>query len=89
MLFTIIRAINKFQRKEDAKVEVSKAPEIPADVKLLGEIQCCDCGKPRAYSQCSCRGADAKRCPRGDSTDRSGCSDCRCIPVERFSEIFD
>ena len=39
VLFMIIRAINKLQRKEETKVEVPKAPEIPADVKLLGEIR--------------------------------------------------
>lgn len=38
--FTIvIRAMNKMQRKEDAKVDLPKAPEIPADVKLLAEIR--------------------------------------------------
>ena len=38
-LFLVIRAINRLKRKEDAKVDVPKAPEIPADVKLLSEIR--------------------------------------------------
>jgi large conductance mechanosensitive channel len=39
VLFLIIRALNRLMRKEDAKAGVSKAPEIPADVKLLSEIR--------------------------------------------------
>src|SRR6476469_637773 len=39
VLFLIIRAMNKMKRSEDAKVDVPKAPEIPADVKLLAEIR--------------------------------------------------
>ncbi len=39
VLFIVIRAINRLKRKEDAKVDVSAAPEIPADVKLLSEIR--------------------------------------------------
>jgi len=39
VLFIVIRAMNKMQRKEDAKVDLPKAPEIPADVKLLAEIR--------------------------------------------------
>jgi large conductance mechanosensitive channel len=35
VLFLIIRALNRLMRKED----VPKAPEIPADVKLLSEIR--------------------------------------------------
>jgi large conductance mechanosensitive channel len=31
--------MNKLQRKQDAKVDVPKEPEIPADVKLLAEIR--------------------------------------------------
>jgi large conductance mechanosensitive channel len=39
VLFLVIRGMNKLQRKEDEKVDVPKAPEIPADVKLLAEIR--------------------------------------------------
>jgi large conductance mechanosensitive channel len=39
VLFLVIRAMNKLQRKQDAKVDVPKEPEIPADVKLLAEIR--------------------------------------------------
>ena len=39
VLFLVIRAVNRMNRQEDAKVEVSKAPEIPAEVKLLSEIR--------------------------------------------------
>ena len=39
MLFALIRAMNKLTRKEDAKLDVPKSPEIPADVKLLSEIR--------------------------------------------------
>jgi large conductance mechanosensitive channel len=39
VLFLIIRALNRLMRKEDAEADVSKAPEIPADVKLLSEIR--------------------------------------------------
>lgn len=39
VLFLVIRAMNKMMRQEDAKVDVPKAPEIPADVKLLSEIR--------------------------------------------------
>lgn len=39
VLFIVIRAMNNLKRKEDAKVDVPKAPEIPADVKLLAEIR--------------------------------------------------
>jgi large conductance mechanosensitive channel len=39
VLFLVIRAMNRMMRKEDAKVDVPKAPEIPADVKLLSEIR--------------------------------------------------
>ena len=38
-LFMIIRAMNRLKRKEDAKVDVSKSPEIPPEVKLLSEIR--------------------------------------------------
>src|SRR5688500_8081120 len=33
VLFFVIRGMNRLQRKSDQKVEVEKAPEIPADVK--------------------------------------------------------
>ena len=39
VLFIVIKAINNLKRKEDAKVDVPAAPEIPADVKLLAEIR--------------------------------------------------
>jgi large conductance mechanosensitive channel len=39
VLFLIIQAMNRLKRQEDAKVDVAKAPEIPADVKLLAEIR--------------------------------------------------
>jgi large conductance mechanosensitive channel len=39
VLFVVIRAMNKLKRKQDEKVDVPKAPEIPADVKLLSEIR--------------------------------------------------
>jgi large conductance mechanosensitive channel len=35
----VVRAMNRLKRQEDAKVDVPKAPEIPADVKLLSEIR--------------------------------------------------
>jgi large conductance mechanosensitive channel len=39
VLFLVIRAMNKMKRREDAMLDVPKAPEIPADVKLLSEIR--------------------------------------------------
>jgi large conductance mechanosensitive channel len=39
VLFLVIRAMNQLTKKQDAKVDVPKAPEIPADVKLLSEIR--------------------------------------------------
>jgi large conductance mechanosensitive channel len=39
VLFAVIRAMNKLKRKQDEKVDVPKAPEIPADLKLLSEIR--------------------------------------------------
>ncbi len=39
VLFLVIKAMNNLQRRQDAKVDVPKAPEIPADVKLLAEIR--------------------------------------------------
>ncbi|GGH24745.1 large-conductance mechanosensitive channel [Alsobacter metallidurans] len=39
VLFSIVRAMNKLKRQEDAKVDVPKSPEIPADLKLLAEIR--------------------------------------------------
>ena len=39
VLFVVIRAVNRLKRQEDAKLDVPKAPEIPADVKLLSEIR--------------------------------------------------
>ena len=37
VLFLVIRAMNRLQKREEAKPEV--AAELPADVKLLGEIR--------------------------------------------------
>jgi large conductance mechanosensitive channel len=39
VLFLVIRAMNRLMRKEEAKAEVPKATELPADVKLLTEIR--------------------------------------------------
>jgi large conductance mechanosensitive channel len=39
VLFIVIRAMNQLKRQQDSKVDVAKAPEIPADVKLLSEIR--------------------------------------------------
>ena len=39
VLFVVIRAMNRLKRKQDENVDVPKAPEIPADVKLLSEIR--------------------------------------------------
>lgn len=40
ILFLVVKAINKMQRKQDAKTGTAdKPPEIPADVKLLTEIR--------------------------------------------------
>ncbi|PTM41501.1 large conductance mechanosensitive channel protein MscL [Bosea sp. 124] len=39
VLFIVIRGMNKMKRAEDAKLDVPKAPEISADVKLLTEIR--------------------------------------------------
>lgn len=40
ILFIVVKGINKMQRQADAKAEAArKAPELPADVKLLGEIR--------------------------------------------------
>jgi large conductance mechanosensitive channel len=39
VLFLVVRAMNKLLRKQDQKVDVAKAPEIPAEVKLLSEIR--------------------------------------------------
>jgi large conductance mechanosensitive channel len=39
VLFMVIRAMNKLMRKEEAKADVPKPTELPADVKLLSEIR--------------------------------------------------
>jgi large conductance mechanosensitive channel len=39
VLFLVIRAVNRLKTQEDAAADVPKAPEIPADVKLLSEIR--------------------------------------------------
>ena len=35
----VVKAMNTLRVKQDAKVDAQKAPEIPADVKLLSEIR--------------------------------------------------
>ena len=39
VLFLVIQAMTWLQKKLDAKADVPKAPELPADVKLLAEIR--------------------------------------------------
>jgi large conductance mechanosensitive channel len=39
ILFLVVKAMNSLRRQEDAKVDAQKAPEVPADVKLLAEIR--------------------------------------------------
>jgi large conductance mechanosensitive channel len=39
VLFLVIRGMNRLMRKEEAKAEVPKPAELPADVKLLTEIR--------------------------------------------------
>jgi large conductance mechanosensitive channel len=39
VLFLVVRAMNRLQRRSDEKVEAQAAPELPADVKLLAEIR--------------------------------------------------
>jgi large conductance mechanosensitive channel len=39
VLFLVIRAMNRLMRKEEAKADVPKPAELPADVKLLSEIR--------------------------------------------------
>ena len=39
VLFMVVKAMNRLQRQEEAKVDAEGAPEIPADVKLLAEIR--------------------------------------------------
>ncbi|HZH52029.1 MAG TPA: large conductance mechanosensitive channel protein MscL [Microvirga sp.] len=40
ILFMVVKAMNRLRRSEDAKAGADpKAPEIPADVKLLSEIR--------------------------------------------------
>ena len=39
VLFLVIRAMNRMMRKEEAKADVPKPAELPADVKLLTEIR--------------------------------------------------
>jgi large conductance mechanosensitive channel len=39
VLFLLIRAMNRLKRQEDAQLDVPRAPEIPAEVKLLSEIR--------------------------------------------------
>ncbi|HEV2560040.1 MAG TPA: large conductance mechanosensitive channel protein MscL [Microvirga sp.] len=39
ILFFVVKGMNRLRRREDDKVDASKAPELPADVKLLAEIR--------------------------------------------------
>jgi large conductance mechanosensitive channel len=39
VLFLVVRAMNRLQRRSDEKVDAQAAPELPADVKLLAEIR--------------------------------------------------
>src|SRR4051794_23082274 len=39
VLFVVIRAMNRLKRQQDQAADIPKAPEIPADVKLLSEIR--------------------------------------------------
>jgi large conductance mechanosensitive channel len=39
ILFLVVKAMNRLQRREDAKVANETMPEVPADVKLLAEIR--------------------------------------------------
>ena len=39
VLFLVIRAMNRLMRTEEAKTDVAKPVELPADVKLLAEIR--------------------------------------------------
>lgn len=39
ILFFVVRAMNRLRRTEDDKAGTKKAPELPADVKLLSEIR--------------------------------------------------
>jgi large conductance mechanosensitive channel len=39
VLFLVIKAMNQLMRKEEAKADVPKPAELPADVKLLTEIR--------------------------------------------------
>jgi large conductance mechanosensitive channel len=39
ILFLVVKGMNRMRRTEDAKAGTPKAPEIPADVKLLAEIR--------------------------------------------------
>jgi large conductance mechanosensitive channel len=39
ILFIAVKAMNRLRQTEDAKAGTPKAPELPADVKLLSEIR--------------------------------------------------
>jgi large conductance mechanosensitive channel len=39
VLFLVVKGMNRLKREQDEKVDTPKAPEIPADVKLLSEIR--------------------------------------------------
>jgi large conductance mechanosensitive channel len=39
ILFLVVKAMNRMRVRQDEKVDAAKAPEVPADVKLLSEIR--------------------------------------------------
>jgi large conductance mechanosensitive channel len=39
VLFVVVKAMNRLKGQMDEKVDAAKAPEVPADVKLLAEIR--------------------------------------------------
>jgi large conductance mechanosensitive channel len=39
VLFLVVKGMNHLRRQEDAKLDASKDPNMPADVKLLAEIR--------------------------------------------------
>jgi large conductance mechanosensitive channel len=48
ILFLVVKGMNRMRRREDEKVDAAKAPEIPADVKLLAEIRDLLAARPAA-----------------------------------------
>ena len=39
ILFLVVKGMNRLRRRQDDRVDAGKAPELPADVKLLAEIR--------------------------------------------------